>query len=139
MIRTNNSLIVCRLTPEQHAQTCGYWYTVTQGAMAHTAFETRAGLDKWMRERGLTLDGELSDKEWGWCHIKGEYRECSHLHDADTFEQIHGDRTRTLSNSDYVVAILERGSDGIITVHTLNPNVRNRQTFNHHESRLLMK
>lgn len=131
------NLYASRLTMEQHRLTCGYWYTVTSDSMAHTAFATRAGLDRWLQERGLRLDGTL-DNEPDHCRIIGEYRRCAHLHDADSFQAIPGERSRTLSNGDYVEAILERGEDGIITVHTLNPNVRDRQTFDYRESRQLM-
>jgi hypothetical protein len=120
-----------------HRRTCGYWYTVTSGCTAHTAFATRAGLDRWLSERGLTLCGTL-DSEPSHCAINGEYITTSHLHDAASFEQIEGQRTRTLSNGDYVEAILTRGDDGIVTVHTLNPNVRDRKTFDYRESRAMM-
>ena len=135
---THSNFWVARLSREQHLRTCGYWYTVTADHMAHTAFATRAGLDRWMRERGLSIDGELSDTEPSHCRITGTYRTTSHLHDADTFEQIPGERSRTLSNGDWVVAVLERGPDGVVTVHTLNPNVRERHTFDYRESLAMM-
>lgn len=133
----HENLTVSRLTEEQHRRTCGYWYTVHNGAMPHTAFATRAGLDRWMRERGLSLSGSL-DEVPSWCRINGAYRTNSHLHDADSFEQLDGERSRTLSNGDYVVAIITLDGDGLRTVHTLNPNVRSRKVYDYRESRLMM-
>ena len=60
------------LTLGQHGRTCGYWYTVTSGATAHTAFAARAGLDRWLRERNLTLAGQLQAQgEWASAAIIG--------------------------------------------------------------------
>jgi len=61
-----------------------------------------------------------------------------HLNAVD-FGDITGERTRDLSNGDYVMAILERGQDGVIVVHTLHPNVRDREVFNYCESNEMMK
>lgn len=137
MKTTNKDLYVCHLTAEQRKKTCGYWFTVTnRGGTPHTAFETRESLELWATERGLTLPAIPNQGDHGW--IIGEYRQESHLHDADSFESIPGDRSRTLSNGDYVVAIISRGEDGIRTVHTLNPNVRTRQVFDYFESRAMV-
>ena len=55
------NLKLCCLAPEQHARTCNYWYTITSGwGTPHTAFETERGLRRWLRERGLEIDGELT-------------------------------------------------------------------------------
>src|SRR5438445_296985 len=77
--QTYSELYACALTQEQHERTCGYWFTVTNGAMAHTAFATRAGLDRWLAERGLALEGELpAAGTWGTSRIVGEYRTALH-------------------------------------------------------------
>lgn len=137
MVTTYDRLHVCRLTPEQHARTCGYWYTVQSRCTAHTAFATRAGLDRWLSERGLTLTNELP-AEGDWCEIIGSYRTDSHLCHASALDLFTGLRTRTLSNGDYVEAVITTDEDGLRTVHTLNPNVRNRFTFDYRESETLM-
>jgi len=118
-----------------HARTCGYWYTVTSGSMAHTAFVTLEGLERWARERGLVLPvlSEPGDGE----SIGGEYRTESHTV-LEQFGQIVGEWTRTLSNGDYVDAIISHDDDGVRTVHTLNPNVKTRRVFDYVESRNLM-
>lgn len=136
-MQTHTALRVSRLSLDYHLRTCGYWYTVTCGAFAHTAFATRAGLDRWLQERGLRLAGKL-DEEPSHCEVIGTYRTNSHLHDADTFESLQGDRTRTLSNGDWVLAIITQDEDGIRTVHTLNPNVRTRKVFDYRESHAMM-
>lgn len=141
MTTTYSGFWVSRLTAEQRARTCGYWYTVTTyGATPHTAFKTRAGLDRWMRERGLKLTGgeALDNESGGTCRIEGTYRTNSHLYDADTFADLSGELTRTLSNGDYVVAVITTDYDGIRTVHTLNPNVRGRVVYDYRESDLMI-
>lgn len=137
MTQTHDSLRASRLNHAMHKQTCGYWYTVTSGSFAHTAFATRAGLDRWLEERGLKLVDPLDD-EPSHSKIDGTYRSCSHLHDSESFPLIAGERSRTLSNGDWVEAIISQDADGIRTVHTLNPNVRDRKVFDYTESRLMM-
>lgn len=139
MTRTYTGFYVSHLTPEQHKQTCNYWYTVTCQATAHTAFTTREGLDRWLAERGLAIVGNFPPADW-WCSpVLGTYRERSYLHDADEFYKLQGDRTRTLSNGDYVEAIITTDADGIKTVHTLNPNVKDRKVFDYAESSAMMR
>lgn len=139
MHRTHTNLSVCSLDPTSHARTCGYWYVVQESAGPHTAFATRAGFEKWMAERGLSLDGTLPDApEWGFCRIAGSYRTHCHFTDADAFPGLGGLRSRTLSNGDYVEAIITTDADGVRTVHTLNPNVRDRRVFDYAESKALM-
>jgi hypothetical protein len=137
--RTYSNLQVTSLNPEQHERTCGYWYTVTTGAMAHTAFATRAGLDRWMEERGLSLERELPEKgEWGSSRIVGEYREASYLHDADDFHALRPIiATPELSNGDYTLGLITE-EDGIRTVHYLNPNVRTRLVYDYTRTRALV-
>lgn len=137
MKRTIGNLRAHRLTEGQRSQTCGYWFTVTSNSMAYIAFDTAEGLGRWMWERGLTIEKELAEP--GGCRIHGEYREESHLtenpHEVEEMEGLH---TRTLSNGQYVVAVITTDDDGIRTVHTLNPNVRGRKVFNHRESDWIM-
>ncbi len=137
MRQTHDSLHACHLDEASHRRTCGYWYTVTSGSFAHTAFRTRAGLDRYMSERGLSLDGSL-EAQPSHCKILGSYRTESHFHDAADFQAIDGERSRTLSNGDYVEAIISLDADGLRTVHTLNPNVRDRKVFDYRESNALI-
>lgn len=136
MRSTHRDLWVTRLNEESHRRTCGYWYVVTEGNFSHTAFANREGLDRWMRERGLSPAGSL-DEVPSSCRIQGEYRTEMHM-EADALDGLQGEMTRTLSNGDYVTAIVTTDDDGIRTVHTLNPNVRTRTVYDYSESRKMM-
>ena len=147
------SLHVTALDPDMHEQTCNYWYTVTSNWTAHTAFTTKAGLLRWLEERGLSLDGELPETrgEWANVAITGEYYTTSHGEfsptEDDPYRMVAGNEfgaieplvtTWTLSNGDYTLALIDE-TDGVRTVHTLNPNVRDRITADHASMRALMK
>jgi hypothetical protein len=134
---------VTALTPEQHERTCNYWYTVTCGATAHTAFTTKRGLLRWLDERGLTLGGELPEVtgEFATMPVTGEYYSKSHGEFApaedNPYRMVAGDEfgalepvvtTSALSNGAYTLALITE-QDGVRTVHTLNPNVRGRITY----------
>jgi hypothetical protein len=138
--QTFDKLFATSLTPEQHERTCGYWFTVTNGAVAHTAFATRAGLDRWMTERGLTLENELPEAgTWGTTRVLYGYRSALHgesLSDDLADGMGPGDfyslqpvmATAAMSNGAYTLAFITE-EDGIRTVHTLNCNVRSRVVF----------
>jgi hypothetical protein len=138
------------LTEEQHERTCNYWYTVTCGATAHTAFTTHRGLERWLEERGLTLDGEMPETrgEWATMRVIGEYRHQSHGEfsptEADPYRMVAGDEmgaivpvvtTAAMSNGDYTLALIDEDGDGVRTVHTLNPNVKTRIVYDHAATR----
>lgn len=135
-----SKLYAASLTAAQHERTCGYWFTVTNGAVAHTAFTTRAGLDRWLAERGLTLESELPEAGTsGLARIAGQYRTAFHgefLSDDPADSMAPGDfyslrpvmATAALSNGEYTLALITEAA-GIRTVHTLNCNVRSRVVF----------
>jgi hypothetical protein len=137
MRSTHKKLWTCWIDEEQHRRTCGYWFLVYADGMAHTAFETRAGLDRWLRERGLSLGNEL-DSQPSSSPIVGEYRTESHM-EAQALAGLTGELTRSLSNGDYVDAVITTDADGLRTVHTLNPNVRERRVYDYAESRRMMR
>lgn len=133
-----DGLMVCSLTPEWNKRTCNYWYTVTSHATSHTAFNQLSSLHKWMDERGLTLKSELPPHgEHGVVWIVGEYRRQAHM-SYDEFYNLPNVvvESKTLSNGDYVRARITQDLDGIRTVHTLNPNCRQREVFNYNECRI---
>jgi len=129
-------LMAAHLDPEHHQRICGYWYTVTSGAMSHTAFAEREHLDRWLAERGLTLTGDIS-AEVSSAWISGAYRRALHILPPAEFEHIPGLRTRALDNADYTLAIISTDPDGLCTEHVLNCNVPGRQIFDYFESRRL--
>ena len=148
--RTYSSLYAATLTPEQHERTCDYWFTVTNGATAHTAFATHDGLDRWLAERGLSLEKPLPPVgEAGWSPIRGEYRTAMHgeflsgdYRDGMGPGEFYGLRptaaTADLSNGDWTLALITE-EDGVRTVHTLNPNVRGRVVFDRERTSALMR
>ena len=137
-------------TPESRERTCGYWFTVTSGAMAHTAFATRAGLDRWLAERGLRLETGLPDAGIsGFTPVIGEYR--TEMHGqwlGDDYRDGMGEggfyslrpvlATAALSNGRWTLALITEDVDGIRTVHTLNPNVKTRVEFARPRTDVLM-
>jgi len=135
------NLYATSLSPEWHEKTAAYWYTVTSGATAHTAFATRKGLDRWLEERGLTLESELPETRGtpGMTRILGEYYEMSHGEFAGTednpYRMVADDAwyqirptviTAAMSNGNYTLALITEDDDRTRTVHTLNPGVKDR-------------
>jgi hypothetical protein len=55
----------------------------------------------------------------------------------DEFYALDGERSRDLSNGDWTLAIITKDEQGIKTVHTLNPNCRDRPVFDYRESRAM--
>lgn len=136
------NLWVTALTTEQHERTCNYWYTVTSGSTAHTAFTTERGLMRWLEERGLILEGALPGArgEFASLRVTGEYFHVLHGEFSPTednpYRMIAGDEwhaiepvviTAAMSNGEYTLALISE-VDGIRTVHTLNVNVKDRIT-----------
>jgi len=133
------------LSAEQHERHGPYWFIVTNGAMSHTAFATRAGLDRWLGERGLALEKELPGPgTWGISRILGEYRTVMHggpdlpwtdpdhypgMSEGDDWEKLAPVVvTVAMSNGRHTLALITE-EDGIRHVHTLNPNVKTRVEF----------
>lgn len=116
-----------------------YPYIVINGAMSHTAFMTRAGLDRWLGERGLTLENDLPEEgTFGTTRVLGQYRTESHgmfsatsdephrMIEDDAWSQIRPVViTAAMSNGRWTLGLISE-EDGIRTVHTLNPNVKSR-------------
>ena len=144
--QTFDKLHCTKLDAEQHERHGPYWFIVTNGAMSHTAFATRAGLDRWLGERGLSLETDLpmtSDKH-ATTRITGEYRTVMHggpdlpwtdpdrypgMSEGDDWEKLAPVLvTVAMSNGRYTLALITE-EDGIRYVHTLNPNVKTRVEF----------
>lgn len=126
---TLNNLHLCSLTPEQHQRTCNYWYTVTIGTMAYTAFETERGLYRWMRERGIELTEPLPARgTFSYQQLAGAFVS-NMMMDANAFEELKGEYTKVLSNGEYTLGILTKDEDGHVVVNYLNPNVKTRQVW----------
>ena len=131
------NLQVCSLTPEQHRNTCGYWYTVTESSTAHTAFARRESLMQWLEERGLSLTAPLPEQgTHSFQRINGEYvRQLEGSYDK--FYSLPAIiETRTLDNGEYTLARITE-TDGLRTVHVLNCNNKHRPKFDYNESRAI--
>lgn len=143
---------VTALTSASHAETCGYWYTVTCGASAHTAFATKSGLRRWLEERGLKLPRGLPSArgEFTTMPVIGEYYSMSHgmrIEGDGPFVMVEDEEWRALkpliitaglSNGRYTLFLITE-SDGVRTVHHLNPNVKTRlEATDHATMRFLL-
>ena len=132
----HKDLILCHLTKEMRSRTCGYWYTILSEGRAHTAFDTEAGVRRFCEERGLTLpDGALANRgEHGVFAIEGSYRSTLAMEDVESMDGLH---TRSASNGDYVVTVIQKDPDGACHEYKTNPNIP-RRTFDYTESRTML-
>lgn len=138
MYGTTKNLHVTSLTQEQHEKTCGYWYTVTDGAMAHTAFATERGLLHWMQERGLELTAPLPARgTWSTQKIQGNYTRICTM-DLVSFERLAHEnhpKIKILDNGEYTMGIVTTNENGSKTVHHLNCNIRTRPVYDYQQTR----
>jgi len=132
-------LTLCCLSPEQNQRTCNYWYTVTTNVSTpHTAFNTEAGLRRWLDDRGLSLKSELPERgTWAVFSIEGAYYKNSLMDKAgfDTIVKSDARKIKVLDNAEFTLGALTKSADGLVTVNYLNCNVRDRQVFDYNESR----
>ena len=137
-ITTYDNLRVTSLTPEFHERTCNYWYTVTNGGMAHTAYTKREHLLQWLVDRGLELAEELPEPGmFSTQRVIGAYRTASTM-DAGEFDALEPVIvTRGLSNGRYTMQKIVQDADGIRTVWSMNPNCE-RVEYDYFESRALV-
>lgn len=132
--QTFDRLSICALTQEQHERTCGYWYTVQNAMMAHTAFATKAEAMRWLERRGLTIEHELPEAgEHGFQKIIGSYRRTSHM-DVAAFSALQGEIIPVLDNAQYTKGIITIDADGIRIVHHLNCNAA-REVYDYQQTR----
>jgi hypothetical protein len=130
-VQTHSAFWLACLDPEWHERTCSYWYTVTSGARAHTAFRSAKELMTWLSERGLKLMDTLPGERgiYKAIRVEGTYREASYM-DTDAFNAIIPLlEIAELSNGHYTLGKVTEDEQGIRTVHYLNPNVIERIVF----------
>lgn len=133
-----DTLYLCSLTPEQKARTCGYWYTITRDAMPHTAFRTKSALMAWLEDCGLSLSKPLPEKLGAYSSqfLIGKYHEKMHLDYNEFYSLPAIKEIRCLSNGDWTLGRITE-SDGMRTIHTLNPNCHHRPVFDYRTSQAL--
>ena len=127
MNTTHDGLSVSALTSGRRAQTCGYWFTIQSHHTAHTAFDTVDGLRRYLTERGLKM-AEPLNATGEFVQIIGAYRTNGSHYDLAAFDAIDGIRSVTLSNGDYTTCVITTDTDGLRTVHTMNPNAERETT-----------
>ena len=123
MKQTYDRLHVAEVPEDKREQHMGYRYLVTNRATSHTAFHTRKGLERWAKERNLTLP-DFSD--WIGGRIKGSFSTQMHM-DMAEFLSLSGSFILVISNARYTMGIVTEDN----TVHYLNPNVKERPEFNY--------
>lgn len=133
--RTMENMYLSALSDDQHARTCGYWYTVTTyGGTPLTAFRTKAACLAWLERFGLTIDGALPDpSKTGGFRVTGSFARISHM-EPDALDTIEGRPTLCMDNGAYTLGIVETDADGVRVLHHLNCNVP-RKTFDHAAAR----
>lgn len=136
-MRTYNRLGLACLTAEQRDRTCGYWYCVDSHGTPQTAFRTRAALLQWLALRGLSLGTDLPPEgQHKFMRIVGEYHSAMHM-DRSPWDAIEGLQAVEMSNAKYTIAKFTRDAAGVVTEHTLNPNVPDRPEFDNDTCRRL--
>jgi hypothetical protein len=134
--------LIC-LSPEQNQNTCNYWYTITTNvATPHTAFNTEAGLRKWLAERGLSVKEDLPERgTWAVFKIDGAYYKNAML-DKEAFDaivQTNAQKIKVLDNAEFTLGALTKDEHGLTTVNYLNCNIRDRLVYDYQESREVLE
>lgn len=136
---TYRNLYLCTLARAAHERTCGYWYLVhCDWATSHTAFAQREHFLTWLEHLGLSLEAPIPEHgQHSGQKIVGSYRTAAHM-SYDAFYALQGLQVRTMSNGRYTLGIITTDTDGIRTLHTLNPNCHYRPEYDYTESRALV-
>ena len=129
-LQTYTNFWLACLDPEFHERHQGYWYTITSGSFAHTAFHTKGALMQWLDERGLKLPEPLPPKRGVYksMRIEGEYRVASYL-SIEVFMKINPVlKIAQLDNGRYTLGKVTE-ENGVRTIHHLNCNIKRRIEF----------
>ena len=112
---------LCFHDQKKEAVGCGYYYTVTCGAMSHTAFRTKKALKVWLNQTGL----KMSKRSWGRSVIlTGSYVRNLEMMNTKKFYNTYGhlEPFYALDNGDYTIGFIERLDSGNV-LHIQNPNM----------------
>lgn len=111
-----DKLFLCSLDKDQHARTCGYWYTVTTNSTSLTAFRTKAALLLWLGEHGIKPTAHIPDEGEHSCqHLIGAYKVV--YADQATFYRLAGVHTAAIHNGKYRPAVILHDDMGERTVY----------------------
>lgn len=121
IINDNEIMITALKRPE--TQNHGYKYLVTLGAYSHTAFRTKKGLKRWLKDFGFKIKYHYRNDHAAFYKVEGkaEHIMCW----RDEWDQINEDESSyRLSNGDYTLNKIVRGD--VTKLYYLNPNVKDR-------------
>jgi hypothetical protein len=137
-MQTHKDFWVITLDQQGHEKTCNYWYLVqTYGGSPHIAFTRRSSLENWAFERGLMLPDMPSPGTHSCSKMEGAYRTQMHSSYDEFYSIEKALEVRVLSNARWTLGLVTKDSDGIRTVHTLNPNCKHRPVFDYEECRVM--
>jgi hypothetical protein len=103
-----------------------HWYTITEGAISHTAFNYMDDVDLWLARRGLDRGVTRSADT---LPIVGSYSTKIHT-DTTEFFALEGVVGRIMDNANYTMSIDTIDGQGHVTIHFLSVNVKNRPIYN---------
>lgn len=129
----DNITISC-CNPSQYSQTCGYWYTVQNNGMAHTAFARLSSLKRWLEERELKPAEPFPEKHGthAFIRVEGQYVQSLLMCSEQEWNDIKPiGESIGLQNGDYVEIKFTRDEEGNVVENKLNPNCRWRRTFDY--------
>lgn len=132
------------VTYNQHMHDTGanFWYAVRCQEMAHAAFRTRAGLRRWMNDRGIRFTQDIpSEGTFSYQRLEGRYRSTSWVSTAhfnalagSDFARDHGLQTKVLSKGNYTLGLIFQDEDMVHNVNFLNPNVIGGVVYDYRKS-----
>jgi len=123
-----DELHVAVLTPEQQEQMkTPYKYLIKDGALSHSAFRTKKGFNRWMRERGLSLGYQYRAGQGESYQINGSYKRTSFKGNQCQLDKLAKEegypKIAVLSNGEYVRGYVRNGNE----VLYMNPNYPRRK------------
>lgn len=129
-------LHLCCLDADSRGAGRPYWYIVTNGTTAHTAFRTREALLLWLGQRGLSLSTPLPpDRTFGGGDIIGEYTRALVMCDAPDWLCVSGEEYPEMDNGEYTLAKWDAEAK---TLSVVNCNCRWRTVLPHRETELAL-
>lgn len=114
------------LTKVERESRNGYFYLVHNKATSWTAFRTKAGVKRFLKDYGLTPRLIRRDGKHATFRLTGNYLESSTM-DKGMFDSLKADwESWRLSNGDYTKFKILKTFAGHVIL-SLNPNVRDRE------------
>ena len=129
-----NNLYINSLNEEFYNRTCGYWYTVTNGASPHKGFGTREKLENWLTDLGLIATEPIPDQGTpGSQRIIGEYARITTMNYLEFYGVASIFERRTMDNGQWTTGKIAEDETGVRTLYVLNCNCKDRDIFDWRE------